>query len=328
MTTSDQKERWVDVRKVWEHEALDFTPWLTQNLNLLGQELGLKLEFVTREKPVGPFFLDILAKETDTQARVAIENQLEWTDFSHLGQLLTYATGCGAQVAIWIAPEFRYEHAEALHRLNQWTVDGIRFYGVKVEAALMTGNSDPEPRFRKVVYPGGWNKQNTLQPGPSESPDSRQHQEFFGPLIAELSRTGFSRKGPTQIYGHTGRYFPSSRNQGIWYAATLEGLNDAWVTLHIQTGDKELTKRIFDTLHAGRRQVESAITANPVPEWHWRRHDRWTFSSINIRRDGSITDPPEKQDDTRVWMLDLLPKLKEVFDPRVTEILGNAPVGR
>ena len=54
--------------------------------------------------------------------------------------------------------------------------------------------------------------------------------------------------------------------------------------------------------------------------------DRYlTFSSINIRRDGSIGDPPEKLEGTRAWMLDLLPKLKEVFDPRVADILSRLP---
>ena len=121
MNASEQGGERVNVRSMWKHEALDFTPWLAQILNLLGKEIGLKLERVRPEKPVGPFFLDILAKETDSKALVAIENQLEWTDFDHLGKLLTYSATCGAKVAIWIAPEFRYEHAKALHRLNEWT---------------------------------------------------------------------------------------------------------------------------------------------------------------------------------------------------------------
>ena len=49
--------------------------------------------------------------------------------------------------------------------------------------------------------------------------------------------------------------------------------------------------------------------------------DAHNFSSINIRRNGSIDDPPEKLEETRAWMLDLLPRLKEVFDPRVQNIL-------
>ena len=77
--------------------------------------------------------MDSLAKDTDTGDLVAIENQLEWTDFNHLGQLLTYATGCDARAAIWVAPDFRYELAQALHRLNDWTTNGISFYGVKVQ---------------------------------------------------------------------------------------------------------------------------------------------------------------------------------------------------
>ena len=323
MSPSEQEPQRVDVRAVWAHEALDFTPWLAQNLDLLGEELGLRLELIMPEKPVGPFFLDILAKDTDTGDLVAIENQLEWTDFNHLGQLLTYATGCDAQAAIWVAPEFRYELAEALHRLNDWTGAGISFYGVKIKAALVAGNSDPEPRFRKVVYPGGWNKGETQPPGQSESPDARRLREFFEPLIADVARTGILPAAPVQLYGHTGRYFPSPRNQGIWYATTLEGATDAWVSCHIRTADNVLTKRIFDTLREERSPIEAAIDVDPAPEWHWRRHDRWTFSSASIRKDGSIDDPPEEQEQTRTWMLDLLPKFMRVFDPRVAKILDR-----
>ena len=44
------------------------------------------------------------------------------------------------RIAVWVAPEFLYEHAEALHRLNKWTREGLRFYGVKV-MVLNTGNA-------------------------------------------------------------------------------------------------------------------------------------------------------------------------------------------
>ena len=66
---------------------------------------------VQEEAAVGPFSCDILAKEVDSGLSAAIENQLEWTDHSHFTQLLTYAAGLDARIAIWVAPEFRYEHA-------------------------------------------------------------------------------------------------------------------------------------------------------------------------------------------------------------------------
>ena len=324
MNTSDQQDKRVGVRTKWEHEAQNFTPWLARHLHLLGDELGLQLELVAEEKPVGPYYLDILAKKTGTKELVAIENQLEWTDFGHLAQLLVYSAGCGARVAVWVATGFRYELAEVLHRLNEWTVDGVSFYGVKVEVVQKAEGSEPEPRFRTVVYPGGWDRGETLPPGPIESEYSRQHREFFEPLIADVARTGNLPYRPAQMYGPSGRYFPSPGVEGIWYAASLEGENDAWATLYIRNTDGDLTKHIFDALHAIREQIESNLAADPAPEWHWLRHDRHTFSSVNIRRDGSINDPPEQHDETRRWMIDLLPKLKDLFEPLVAEILANA----
>ena len=327
MDTPEEGIEQLDVRTMWQHEALDFTPWLARNLDLLGEELGMKLELVQQEKQIGPLYLDILAREADEGVLVAIENQLAWTDIGHLGQLLTYATGSDAHVAIWVAPEFRYEYAKALHRLNEWTRDEIRFYGVKVEVVKKTGESCPEPRFRKVVYPGGWNKDITLPSDPPVPPCIQKYRDFFQPLIAELVGSNFAGKG-VYHFDYTGRFFPSRLNNGLGYAASLEGKNDAWVTLHIRMEDKEQTKCLFDQLHADREQIQDemkrSVSDGPALEWHWNRWDNLAFSSINIRKDGSIGDCAKKLEETREWMLDLLPKLKDVFDPRVAAILERA----
>ena len=78
----------------------------------------------------------------------------EAADLSHLGQLITYATGSDAPTAVWVATGFRRELADALHRLNAWTRKGVRFYAVRVEVVRRTEDAEPEPRFRKVVWPG------------------------------------------------------------------------------------------------------------------------------------------------------------------------------
>ena len=309
----------LDVHTLFQHEALDFTPWLAKNLHMLGDAIGLKLDFVQTEVPVGPYFLDTKAKEADGCAIVAIENQLEMTDLHHLGQLLTYATGCEAQTAIWVAPYFGFEHAQALHRLNEWTKDCIRFYGVKVEVIKQAGG-DPSPRFRKVVYPGGWCKEATLQPGEMD-PEKLRYHEFFRPLVAQLLREGFAEKA-VQYFGHTGQRFPSRLNSEIGYAACLVQ-DGAWVLLSIRTKENECTNRIFDTLKVDRKEIERSVDAGPAPKWHWLRFDNHAFSSIGIKRDGFIDDPPEKLEETRAWMLDLLPKLKKVFDPRLAGLLDS-----
>ena len=312
----DETEQ-ADVRDKWEHEAHNFTPWLAKNLHRLGDELGMKLEAVQTEVPVGPYFLDILAKDADDGVKVAIENQLEETDLHHLGQLLTYATGCDAQVAVWVAPEFCYEHAQALHRLNQWTKENIRFFGVKVEAFKKTGGEDLEARFRKVVYPGGWNKEITLPSG--EMPATkRKYYEFFQPLVTKLIGEGFADKA-VNYFDHTGRFFPSRFDEDTGYAVSF-WKNGAWVSLHVRTWDSvERNNRIFDELQKAKLEIEESLDA----EWVWHRFDTNSFFTISIRRDGSIDDPSEKHEEIRGWMLDLLPKLKEVFDPRLEEALAD-----
>ena len=321
MTATEDEIEQLDVRTFWKHEALNFTPWLAENLHLLGDALGMKLESVQTELPVGPYFLDILAREVDEGVIVAIENQLEETDLHHLGQLLTYAAGCGAQVAIWVAPEFGYELAQALHRLNEWTNERIRFFGVKVEVVKTAGDEPPEPRFRKVVYPGGWNEEITRPSG--EMPlDTRRYHEFFQPLVTTLLAEDFADKA-LNYYDRTGRRFPSRLDPNIWYALSFYGANNVWVTLHIQSEDRELNKRLFDQLKVDQEQIERSVDAGPAPEWQWLRYDRFAFATINIRRDWSIDDPPEKLEETKAWMLDLLPKFKAAFDPRLADALGS-----
>lgn len=105
----------VELRDVWKTEAQDFTPWLAKedNLALLGNTIGLDLELEAVEKNVGAFRADILCKDTATNAWVLVENQVERTDHTHLGQLLTYAAGLNTVTIVWIAKRFTDEHRAA-----------------------------------------------------------------------------------------------------------------------------------------------------------------------------------------------------------------------
>lgn len=92
-----------DLRKVWPHEALDFTPWLAkdENIAILGNEIGMEIAVDGTESAVGDFSVDIIATDIATGQKVIIENQLEDTNHDHLGKLITYAAGKDAQTIIW-----------------------------------------------------------------------------------------------------------------------------------------------------------------------------------------------------------------------------------
>ena len=164
----------VKPRDVWRLEDKNFTPWLADNLDLLGEELGLTLELVELEHEVGQFRLDILAKAEEGR-KVAIENQFWWTDHSHLGQLLTYAADVKAEYVVWVAEYFNAEHRAAIDWLNQLDPDKVWFFGVEVRA-IRIGDSLPAPDFRIVAAPKGWHC-GSWEPVPLNSAEDGMENE-------------------------------------------------------------------------------------------------------------------------------------------------------
>lgn len=149
----------TDLRSVWPHEANDFTKWLAQeeNLSLLGDTIDIELELEERESSVGSFNVDIYAKEVGTNRRVIIENQLEDTNHDHLGKLITYASGKGAEIIVWVVKHARDEHRQAIEWLNQHTDSNIGFFLLEIEL-WQIGNSEKAPRFNIVEKPNDWSK--------------------------------------------------------------------------------------------------------------------------------------------------------------------------
>jgi hypothetical protein len=149
----------IDVRELWNGEAKDFTPWLAkdENIKQLGDVVQIELEVIEQEKNVGPFKADILCKNTINDHYVLIENQLERTDHTHLGQIMTYAAGLDAVTVIWIAKQFTEEHRATIDWLNRITDEQFNFFGIEIEAYKI-GDSLPAPLFQIVSKPNEWSR--------------------------------------------------------------------------------------------------------------------------------------------------------------------------
>ena len=159
MSTVLGKLEKIEIRKVWQKEDANFTPWLAkpENIALLGEELNIDLEVQGKEESVGPFRADILCKNTTEEKYVLIENQFGKTDHVHLGQIMTYASGLNALTVVWIAEKFVDEHRAALDWLNKITDDSVEFFGIEIELYKI-GDSAPAPRFNIVSKPNDWSK--------------------------------------------------------------------------------------------------------------------------------------------------------------------------
>lgn len=180
----------VDIRNVWDHEAQSFTPWLLENSDRLSEVLGLDLELEAAEHPVGSFSLDLIGSDLESGHRVIIENQLESTDHTHLGQIMTYAGGTDPKLIVWIAKSFREEHAAALQWLNENTDEEINFYGVEV-SAVQIDDSRPAALFNLVVRPNSWEKsvRTSTARSTSRSEIAERYADFWNLLGERLSES-------------------------------------------------------------------------------------------------------------------------------------------
>jgi hypothetical protein len=152
----------VLITDIWSSESQEFTPWLasSDNLQLLGDAIGLRLELQSTEKSVGDFRADIVCKSLPDEGLVLIENQYNQTDHRHLGQILTYTAGLEAVTIVWIAERFRDEHRAVIDWLNEKTPENINFFGLEIELWRIA-DSPVAPKFNIVCKPNEWTR-NTI----------------------------------------------------------------------------------------------------------------------------------------------------------------------
>lgn len=187
-------DRLIDLplREAWRNEASDFTPWLAGNIDYLSDAIGIPLELSGTEVAVESFSADILARNTMDDSIVLIENQLETTDHTHLGQIMTYLAGLEAQTVIWIAPKFREPHLSAIRWLNQHTADGFSFFAVKARVVRI-GGSPLAPIFDVVEKPNDWNR--ALRPVAEREPLQDYRQKFFELVNHKLEKFTLEKEG-------------------------------------------------------------------------------------------------------------------------------------
>lgn len=251
----------VELRDIWTSESSDFTPWLAreENLSVLAETLGIDLELEAQERAVGPFRADLLCKDIGSNAWVLIENQLERTDHSHLGQLLTYASGLEAVTIVWIAARFTEEHRSTLDWLNKITDDSFRFFGLEVELWRI-GESPAAPKFNLVSKPNDWSRsvaQAARAIDESELSDVRSNQlAFWAELNAALNRFKGSVQGNRKPQPQSWMNYPIGRAGFSLGAVMIRARRQVRAELYISN---EHAKAYFFLLLEQRASIESEL---------------------------------------------------------------------
>jgi Domain of unknown function (DUF4268) len=146
----------LDLRSFWGEQLPDLTPWFLQNIDLLSETLGIDITPLERETDLDIGAFHVLG--TDALGRpIVIDNRMEATDHSQLGQLIVEASGLEAAVVIWVAPHFREEFRRGLEWLNERTDQQVDFFGVEI-GLVRIGRSLPAPVLDVAVQPRNWRK--------------------------------------------------------------------------------------------------------------------------------------------------------------------------
>lgn len=307
----------VDPRSVWSHEARDFTPWLVEHIDLLGELLGLELEVVQREHAVGDFSVDVLAHDLGRDKTVVIENQLELTDHTHLGQLITYAAGLEASVVIWVSREIREEHRQALDWLNRGDGNATEYFGIVVELLQIDG-SKPAVNLRVVASPNNWSRESLRAAAKEETTGRRAlYRDFFQDLIDELrEKHRFTNARAAQMQNW---YSFTSGTSGLHYGASFAGKGRVRAELYIDLGDRDRNVALFDALYADRTALEAAFGES----FEWERMDGKRGCRVAVYRPGTIEDAAEALEEYRRWAIEKLLRFKQVFGPRLSALVSR-----
>lgn len=233
---------------------------------------------------------------------------MEPTDHRHLGQLLTYAAGLDAAVIVWISPQVREEHREALDWLNRHTDDRIEFFGVALEAIRIDA-SKPAIQFRLVAFPNAWTKKVAAANDREVSEKRLRYQQFFQTVIDELRETHrFTNARAAQTMSW---YAFASGTRGLTYNMAFASGARLRAELYIDVGDATRNKAIFDALAARKDEIE--LKTGPLD---WERLDQRRACRISlVRPDTTIEDAAMRADEMREWLVQALLKMKSVFGP-------------
>jgi hypothetical protein len=301
----------VNVREQWPHEASDFTPWLAdeENLNLLGEAIGIELEVEAVEVAVGPYSADILARDSSNGDFVVIENQLAKTDHDHLGKSITYAAGLNASAVIWVASEFTDEHRKALDWLNANSTEDISFIGINVEL-WQINDSPPAVHFNVVSRPAEFGRKVTLAKSTAPLSDTKILQkEWWTDFRKKLIDARVVSRAPQAGARH-------------WYNVAL-GRSGYHLSNAVNTNTNRIMVRVYmqhtyraalalELLLEQRGEIENEIgeqlTWDPNPD----ARDKVITISKNVELDRRDRWP-EYLD----WMVDMTSKFRNAFSQRL-----------
>lgn len=298
----------LPLREVWRHEALNFTTWLVDNIDVLSEAIDLELLDAQREQAAGDFSVDLVAQDEGGRT-VVIENQLERSNHDHLGKVLTYTAALDAGVAIWIVSDPRPEHTKAITWLNESRL--ASFYLVKAEA-IRIGSSEPACLLTLITGPS----EETAKAGDTKEDIADRYavrRRFWEGLFdrARQKTKLYSTLSPSK----DNWVAVASGKPGLSFTTTIKE-HSATTQLVIDRGKESDTenRKILSQLHSHKEEIERAF-GSPLT-WYEREGVR-LCRIINEVAIGGYRDEEDKWTKIHDAIVDSMVRLEKALRPFV-----------
>ena len=295
----------INVRDLWKHEQYDFSSWLAkeENIEELGNVIGLNLVDVNTEVYVGAYRCDLVARDETTGIKVIVENQLEATNHDHLGKIITYASGLDAKVVVWIVKEAREEHRSAVEWLNNNTLSDIAFFLIEIHAYKI-GDSLPAAKFEMVEKPNDFIKNtkgsNTNGELNRTQAERLEFWEQFNTVVVEKGKPFSLRKASTDHW-----YDVALGITGIHISITLVNKSNI-IGVEVYIDDD---KALFDSL----LEKKDVIEKQTGMAFCWERLDSKKASRIKYSIPGLDFDDHSNYHNLMVEVIDKVMTMRTVF---------------
>ncbi len=293
-----------DLRTVWPHEALDFTPWLAEeeNMAILSDAIGIDITVDDTESPVGDFNVDIYAVETGTDRKIIIENQLEDNNHDHLGKLITYASGKAADIIVWVVKHAREEHKAAIEWLNNHTDDKIGFVLCEIKLYKI-GNSEPAVKFEVIEKPNDWAKE--IKKTAAANPSQQIRYEYWTAFNAYAFNNSLYAKNFKQRKASTDHWMDVSVGSSACHIAYSQLIKRNVIVVEFYINED---KQLFHSL----QQHKDAIEQEMGMTLDWRELPDKKASRILIEKSFDLADR-EQWNEQFEWIIDVAVKMKKAF---------------
>ena len=248
-----------------------------------------------REHPVGGYSLDLYGRDLTNDCVLIVENQLEQSDHTHLGQVLTYAGGTDASTILWVAPRFRQEHLAAVDWINDRTDEDTRLFAVEVGVRRI-GDSQPAPFLDVVGKPNDWHKEVRASTRSAVSDTGAAYLRFWEGYVEDVRKrhSEWRAQDPTPR-NYNNHFIPI---KGSTLGPTFADRKRVGIRLWIGTGDHGVNREVFDFLHDHRSDFEDVLSGEMV----WDNRDERRACDIGVYTSGSIRDE-RRLGEFRKWFI-------------------------